>query len=91
MESHAKPTLHIIVTFVAAGKPFDDPAADPAETVGHLKTRVLQYFNLHEGTVVYTLYHGSDPLENMAATLGSIAGPAAALHLKLAQQITQGA
>lgn len=90
MESHPSPRLHVIVTFVAAPAPFEDRHADPNETVGHLKTRVLEHFHITEGATVYTLYHGTKPLENPSETLGAIAGHEGTLRLKLAQQITQG-
>jgi hypothetical protein len=84
--------LHVVVHFAAAPSPFEDKHADPHETIGHLKKRVLEFFHLHEGEggVVYTLFHGTKPLEDPAQTLGAIAGHERILRLKLAQQITQG-
>jgi hypothetical protein len=88
--------LQIIVHYVAAEQPFKDDA-EPSETVGHLKGRVLAAFGLSEGqdasdnTVTYTLYHGKTPLEDVGRTLGDVAGHAHALSLNLVQQITQGA
>lgn len=86
-------TLHVTVTFVAAPAPFVDPHADADETVGHLEKRVLEHFHLHEGQggVVYTLYHGAQPLDDPSKTLAAVAGKEKMLRLKLAQQITQGA
>jgi hypothetical protein len=84
--------LHVIVHFAAAAAPFEDKHADPHETVGHLKKRVLEFFHLHEGEggVVYTLFHGATPLEDPTQTLGAVARHEHTLRLKLAQQITQG-
>ena len=91
-----KHKLHVTVHFPAAEEPFKDEDADPAETVGHLKARVLTAFGLVEGTMPdgniasYTLYHEKKPLEDAMQTLGDIAGHHKVLQLKLAQQITQG-
>lgn len=88
--------LRIAVHYPAATKPFKDDQADPAETVGHLKERVLNAFDLKEGqspdgtVTTYTLYHGKEALEDLSRTLGSVAGDKDELQLKLSQQITQG-
>lgn len=91
----AKPTLNVTVTYPAAGKPFQEKSASPAETLGSLKTRVLTKFGLKEGEeagnqVTYVLMKDKDRLEDLTVTLGAIAGNAAALSLKLSQQIVQG-
>jgi len=89
-------TLNVTVTYPAARKPFEEKDAPRSETVGTLKSAVLKAFGLTEGTspdgttTTYRLYHGKQPLEDLGKTLGSIAGEANALHLKLAQEITQG-
>jgi len=89
-------TLEVVVHYVGAGAPFKDPHAARTESLGHLKTRVLAAFGLVEGptpdgnVVTYTLYHGKTPLENLAQTLGEVAGEAHVLQLKLARQVTQG-
>lgn len=91
-----KTGLHLVVHFPAAAEPFKDEHAEPSETIGYLKARVLTAFGLVEGgqpdgnTATYTLYHEKKPLENMMQTLGDIAGEHKTLQLKLAQQITQG-
>jgi hypothetical protein len=88
--------LHLVVHFPAAAEPFKDEHAEPSETIGHLKTRVLTAFGLVDGalpdgsTATYTLYHEKKPLENAMQTLGDVAGEHKTLQLKLAQQITQG-
>jgi hypothetical protein len=88
--------LHVIVVFPAAAAPFQDKDADPAETLGHLKQRVLDVFGLKEGAtsdgsiITYQLYQHKTLLEDMNQTLGQRAGDAPTLQLKLAQQITQG-
>lgn len=87
--------LHVVVTYVAAERPFEEDAP-PDQTVGQLKQRVLTAFGLTEGQtpdgniVTYTLFHGKTPLDDPNQTLGGLAGDAHALHLKLNQQITQG-
>ncbi len=96
MESNIKTKLHVVVHYPAAEEPFKDEAADPTETVGQLKSRVLAAFGLTEGTTpdgntaTYTLYHQKTALNNLNQTLGELAGGQPALQLKLAQQITQG-
>jgi hypothetical protein len=88
--------LHVVVHYIGAGEPFKDDHAERSETVGHLKARVLTAFGLVEGptpdgnTVTFTLYHGKTPLENLAQTLGEVAGDAPVLQLKLARQVIQG-
>jgi len=84
------------VTYPAAREPYRQHDVPRAETVGTLKHRVLEAFHLTEGTspegttTTYTLYHGKQPLENLQQTLGSVAGDAHELHLKLVQEIKQG-
>jgi hypothetical protein len=88
--------LRVTVHYPPAEEPFKDHDADPGETVGHLKARVLEAFGLTEGQLpdgtiaTYTLFHGKAPLENMNQTLGDIAGDKKELQLKLSQQLTQG-
>jgi hypothetical protein len=82
--------LKVVVHFVAATKPFRDDDADRAETVGHLKDRVLAAFGLQEAGTVYTLHHGNDPLENPLLTIGAVAGDKPVLQLQLVQQLVQG-
>jgi len=89
--------LLVVVHYPPAAEPFRQADVPPAETVGQLKARVLTAFGLKEGSqpdgsnVTYTLYLRKTPLENMAETLETLAGHDEELHLKLAQQITQGA
>ncbi len=88
--------LHVIVVFPPAAAPFQDKDADRAETVGHLKKRILDAFGLTEGTasdgstITYQLFLHKTLLEDMNQTLGQLAGDASTLQLKLAQQVTQG-
>lgn len=92
--AHDRITLH--VRFPAAPKPFIDPHADPSETIGHLKARILSAFELTEtsdpnGQTLYILYTDNDVrLDNAALTLGEVAGNEHLLKLKLVQQLTQG-
>jgi len=88
--------LNITVTYPAAKKPFEDHDASPDETLASLKARVLNAFDLEETTApdgtttTFKFYHGKEALEDLTRTLGSLAGQAHALSLKLSQQITQG-
>jgi hypothetical protein len=92
----AKQSLHVTVTYPAAGKPFQDKDVSPTETLAWLKARVLEFFRLTEGEeggnqVLYVLFKGKDRLEDPSVTLQILAGEAGALSLKLSQQIVQGA
>lgn len=90
-------TLHVVVHYPAAKKPYEVPDASRAETIGVFQTQVLTAFGLsggptpEGGSVTYTLYHDKTLLENPAQTLGEVAGDRPELQLKLAQQVTQGA
>jgi hypothetical protein len=92
----AQNKLKVTVDYPPAEEPFKDDDADPSETVGHLKARVLLAFGLEEGQtpdgnmIVYTLYNKKQPLENPAQTLAELSGNQKVLQLKLSQQITQG-
>lgn len=96
MHTHACTAVRVVVHYVAAERPFQDRDADPAETVGQLKDRVLCAFGLAEGPtgdgnqIVYTLFEGRDPLENLGQSLGDLAGRDCGLQLKLVQQLIQG-
>jgi len=89
-------TLKVIVHYAAAKKPYQQEHASRSETVGTLKTNVLNAFGLKEGqhsdgnTYTYTLFHHKTPLENLTETLGQVAGEEHTLELKLSQQVTQG-
>jgi hypothetical protein len=89
-------TLKVIVHYAAAKKPYEQDHASRHETVGILKTNVLNAFGLKEGqhtdgnTYTYTLFHHKTPLENLTETLGHVAGDHHTLELKLSQQVTQG-
>lgn len=89
-------TMNLVVHFAAAGEPFKDQHAESSETVGHLKQRVLDFFELTEGgmpdgnVTTYTLYHAKEPLTDLSRTLGDLAGHKKELQLKLSQQIVQG-
>lgn len=89
-------TLKVIVHYAAAKKPYEQDHASRNETVGTLKTNVLNAFGLKEGqhtdgnTYTYTLFHHKTPLENLTETLGQVAGDQHTLELKLSQQVTQG-
>jgi hypothetical protein len=88
--------LNVVVHYIAAPGPFTDHDADLAETVGHLKVRVLAAFGLQEGStpdggsVTYRLYHDKTPLDDLSQTLGQVAGDKKVLQLKLSQTLVQG-
>ena len=91
----SKHDLNLSVAYPAASKPFKDHNASPSETLSSLKPRVLAYFGLTEGqqgenTVSYVFFEKKDRLTDLSVTLGSLAGNAGALALKLSQQLEQG-
>jgi hypothetical protein len=94
-ENREHEQLRVVVHYAAAEKPYREDAPR-TQAVGELKALVLKAFGLTEGggpggtNVVYTLYHEKRALENLAETLGQVAGDREALELKLVQQITQG-
>jgi hypothetical protein len=88
--------LNVTVTYPAAERPYQEHEATPSETLTVLKPKVLAYFHLTEGTgeggtVTYVFYLGKEKLTDLTVTIGSLAGHASALTLKLSQQIEQGA
>lgn len=94
---HARDTLRVTVRYAAALKPFIDEDANRNETLGALRSRVLEKFELTDGgtapdggAIVYKLYHGKDEITDLSRTLGDIAGHARDLQLKLSQFIQQG-
>ncbi len=87
--------LTVQVRYPAAPRPFVDSHASPTETVGQLKARVLDAFEVSEtsgpdGQTLYILYHEDERLDDLARTLGQIAGREHVLKLKLVQQLVQG-
>ena len=95
MNTPHHPHIEVTVRYPAVTHPFVDPKADPADSLGHLKARVLLAFGLEEthgpgGSTLYFLYHGDQKLENLNQTLAEIAGSHHELKLKLVQQIVQG-
>jgi hypothetical protein len=89
-------SLNVTVTYPAAGQPFHEKEGPASETLGSLKARVLDFFGLSEGEeggqrISYFLFKGKVKLTDLSVTLGSLAGDADALHLKLVQHIEQGA
>lgn len=94
-EHAAHDHIEVAVRYPAAPKPFIDPKASRAETLGHLKARVLSAFGLTEisgadGQTLYFLYHDNTRLDDVNQTLGQIAGHEHTLKLKLVQQLVQG-
>jgi hypothetical protein len=93
---HGRQELHVQVTYASAAKRYNDPHLDPASAVGALKTAVLQFFGLTEGSrpdgsvATYTLYYGKQALENLDQKIGAIDPGEKKLEMKLGEQITQG-
>ena len=96
MPSQVLTEIRVVVHYVAAEQPYR-AVASPSDTVGQLKSKVLDAFGLSEGqtpdgnTATYTLFDGKTPLEDPAVTLGQLAGHQHVLQLKLVQQVVQGA
>jgi len=87
-------TINVTVRYAAATKPFVDPKALAAESVAHLKARVLEHFKLQDSPPgegkTYSLALGEDLLTNPSATLGSLVQHGNHLKLSLVEQFTQG-
>lgn len=90
-------TVRVTVHYMAAEGPFRDRDADPAETLGALKSRVLNAFGLTDegptpdgNQVIYEFFSGKERLENLSQTLGDAAGHDCGVQLKLVKQIIQG-
>lgn len=87
---------HITVTvrYAAAKKPFVDDQTLARESVGHLKTRVLEFFHLQDSPPgegkSYALALGEELLTDPNATLGSVVLHGDHLKLSLIEQFTQG-
>jgi hypothetical protein len=85
--------LKVIVHYAAAKKPYEQNDVSRSETVGTLKTDVLNAFGLKEGqggdgnTYTYTLYYQKTALENLNETLGQVAGDKHTLELKLKYEV----
>jgi hypothetical protein len=94
--THPHSHVHVVVHYIAAERPFEDRDANPAETIGSLKAKVLAAFGLTEGNLPdgniaqYILYFEKIPLENMGQTIGELAAGRPVLQLKLCQHIVQG-
>jgi hypothetical protein len=82
--------LNVKVLYIAALKPYEADVPR-SETVGTLKTAVLDYFKLTEGgNKTYKLFLGKQELANMNETLGQVAGDKNTLALNLEEFIVQG-
>jgi len=94
-QPQAQNKIEVTVHYPPAEEPFKEEA-DPSETVGQLKAKVLEAFGLKEGqtpdgnAITYILYDKKQPLEDQGQTLGDLSGHQKVLQLKLSQQITQG-
>lgn len=86
--------LTVTIRYAAATKPFVDTKALEAESVAHLKARVLEHFKLQDSPPgegkTYSLALGEDLLTNPSATLGSLVQHGNHLKLSLVEQFTQG-
>lgn len=86
--------INVTVSYAAAKKPFSDSQASDNETVGHLKGRVLKFFELQDSPPgsgkSYSLALGENLLTDPSATLGSLTDHGRHLKLTLVEQFTQG-
>lgn len=84
--------IDLTVEYPPTEDKLNDHGSNRDETVGVLKNRVLAAFSLVEGVndqgqlLTFILFHGKVPLTDAAATLGSVAGNAGSLHLKLERE-----
>lgn len=85
-----KATIKVAVTFpVAKGKPYQaDDAADTS--AGVVLTAAMEYFGIaNDAESRYELTHDGRTVPE-TATLGSIAGEAAAVSFRLVKELVQG-
>ena len=76
----------VIVRYGGAKVPFEAELSSN-ETVGALKTHVLETFRLFEGaTTFYDLYHGHRVLADMNEPISRVAGGHHKLELELVKQ-----
>ncbi|RTM15379.1 MAG: hypothetical protein EKK33_02110 [Bradyrhizobiaceae bacterium] len=84
--------IDISVEYPTTGDKLEDHSASRDEAVGALKSRVLAAFSLVEGVdekgqlLTYILFHGHVPLLDSHATIGSVAGSAHEISLKLERE-----
>lgn len=94
-ESAKHQHLVVQVRYLAVAKPLVDPNADGNETFASLKARSLTYFSLVEGDVeggrkVYVLSHDGEILQDLQATVASVANGRHEVQFKLLEQFIQG-
>ncbi len=93
---HGKDKLTVQVRYAAATAPFVDSHASRDETVGSLRTRVMEAFGVTDqqlpdgSSKIFFLYHDNRKLEAPQETLGSVAGSEQILKLKLVETVIQG-
>ncbi len=89
-------TINVQVRFPSAKEPFVDPHASLQETVGALRQRAMDAFNVKETpnpdgtTTSYDLFHDGVKLTDLTQTLGAVAGDQHKLKLALVKVIIQG-
>ena len=88
-------TLVVMVRYITSRKQFVDPQARQEETISALKPRVLDFFELVEGSVeggtkTYQFALEGIVQTNLEATLGSLANGKHELKLDLIERFEQG-
>lgn len=88
-------TVAVRVRYLGAHKPFVDSHAKLDETLAALKYRVLEFFNLVEGSVengtkVYVFAHDGVELTSLSQTLGQLVTEGREIKLDLLEQFEQG-
>jgi hypothetical protein len=82
--------IEVVVHYIAAGKPYKAEVL-ASETIGTLKTNVLNFFGLkEEGNKTYKLFYHKTELNNPHETVGQVAGDKKEIKLDLEEFITQG-
>lgn len=93
--AHHQKTLVVRVRYITSRKQFVDPQAQQEESLAALKPRVLEFFELVEGsanggTKTYHVALDGIVLTDPGATLGSLADGKHELKLDLIERFEQG-
>lgn len=88
-------TLILQVRYLGAKKPYIDPDASPAASLGSVKPAVLDFFKLVEtpnqaGGKVYFFSMDTKLITDLSVTLGALAHGKHELKLDLIEQLVQG-
>jgi hypothetical protein len=92
---HHQKTLVVRVRYITSRKQYVDPQVQQDETLAAFKPRVLLFFDLAEGSTdggskTYHFANEGTVLNNLGATIGSLADGKHELKLDLIERFEQG-